>query len=703
MKFLKATLLAGGAMLAAGTASAQQPVKDPDPFVWAKGGLNIADIDKTVRPGDDFNAYVNGKWEKSFEIPPQFPAYGVGYDLYLGAERQVKQIIDEAIAAKAPVGSLQQKVADTYTAYNDVAGINARGLAPAKPWLDRIQGVSSYAELATLFGQPGIPAPFGSGVSIDPGAPTRNTVFVGTGGMGLPDRDNYLVDNDRNKEMRAKYIDYLTFLLGKAGYANPKASAQAVYDLEYRFAQLAWDRALSRNPTLTTNRMDYAGVMAMSNGFPLDNYLKAAGYLPTDTFNVVRVPPTADELAKAGLTKEQAAKLGDGFPGMMKMIPTVPLDTWKAWMTTQFLNNAAAVLPSDIDDANFAFFGQYLQGRKTQRDRWQRSVATTNALLGEAIGKIYVDRHFPPANKAAMEELVGNLRKAMALNIAELPWMTPATKAKAKAKLDAFGVKIGYPSKFKTYDGVTIAADNPLANAIALGEWQRREALDELRKPVDKEKWLMTPQTVNAYYMPPANEIVFPAAYLQSPNFSLSADAAVNYGAIGATIGHEIGHGFDDQGSRYDGTGALNNWWTDEDRATFDKLGARLVEQYGKVCPIDDGKTCINGKLTLGENIGDIGGISIAYRAYKLSLNGKKAPVINGLTGDQRFFLSYAQHWRDKSRPDALRQQMQTDPHSPDFARVNEVVRNVDAWYKAFNVKPTDKLYLPPEQRVRIW
>jgi len=323
--------------------------------------------------------------------------------------------------------------------------------------------------------------------------------------------------------------------------------------------------------------------------------------------------------------------------------------------------------------------------------------------MGAAVGKIYVQRSFSPEAKAQMENLVSNLRKAMDLNLAELKWMTSATRVKARAKLDAFRVKIGYPNKFKTYDGMEIRADDPLGNSIAAAEWQNKKDLEDLRKPVDRDKWELNPQEVNAYYNSTGNEIVFPAAYLQAPNFSLTADPAINYGAIGATIGHEIGHGFDDKGSRYDGTGMLNNWWTDEDRSTFEKMGKALVAQYSKVCPIDGGKTCINGQLTLGENLGDVGGISMAYRAYKLSLGGKEAPVINGLTGDQRFFISYAQHQRGVDRDDALRQQIQTDPHSPDFARVNEVVRNFDPWYKAFNVKPGDKMYLPPDQRVLVW
>lgn len=687
----------------AAAASAQTPVKDPDPFVWDKAGFNVGDINNAVKPGDDFDAYVNGKWQKAFVIPPQFAGYGVGHDLYLSAERDVRKIIEEAAATNAAPGSIDRKVADIYTAYNDTAGIEARGLAPAKPYLDAIAAAKDMNELANLFGKVGYPSPIETFIDADRGDPMRNTVYVALGGMGLPDRDNYLVDNARNREMKAKYVAYLAGMLAKVNYPDPAGYAAKIYDLEHKFAEAAWDRAVAREPIITTNRTDYAGVQALTKGFPMDRYLAASGVVPTDTFLALQVPPTADEIARAKLTPAALAKLGGGIPALGSIAASTPIDVWKAWTTAQFLTANASVLPKAFDDARFAFFGTFLQGRTSQRDRSQRAIANANNLIGEGIGKIYVQRRFSPEAKAAMEELVGNLRKAMELNLAELKWMTPATRVKAKAKLDAFRVKIGYPEEFKTYEGMDVRPDDPLGNTMAAAEWQHRKDLEDLRKPVDRAKWEMNPQEVNAYYSATGNEIVFPAAYLQSPNFSLSADPAINYGAIGATIGHEIGHGFDDKGSRYDGTGTLNNWWTDQDRATFEKMGKRLVEQYSKVCPIDDGKTCINGQLTLGENLGDLGGISMAYRAYKLSLNGKEAPVINGLTGDQRFFISYAQHQRGVDRDDALRQQIQTDPHSPNSARVNEIVRNFTPWYEAFNVKPGDKLYMAPEDRVLIW
>jgi putative endopeptidase len=708
MQVRKIILLAGAAAVmsfapAAGSAQTGAAASEPKPMVFPRWGFNKADLDRSVKPGDDFFAFVNGKWFARETIPPQYPYSGVALNLRLGAERDVRAIVEEMAAGQYPAGSLEQRIGDAYRAFLDVDAINAAGLAPAKPYLDRIAAANSRTDLAHIFAQPGMPSPIGAFVSIDRQNPEMNAVYASAGGLGLPDRDYYLVDSPRNLEIRAKYKDYVAFLLGKAGYADPKAAAERVYNLERQFAELGWDRALARNPELTTNRVSRTELEQMAGGFPVGTMLSDLQLGSTPSFIVAQVPPTADEVSKLGLTPEQLKKLGGGVPAMLKLLNTAPMDDLKAWTAVRFLSSQAAVLPSDIDDANFAFYGKFLTGRTQQRERWQRGLDFVQGAMGEAIGKIYVARHFPPSSKKKMEELVGNLRLALASNLKDLAWMTPATRIAAKKKLDAFGVKIGYPVKFETYDGLVVTPGQALANSVAAADWEWKDQLDDLSKPVDKTKWLMTPQTVNAYYMPPANEIVFPAAYLQPPYFNPTADAAVNYGAGGATIGHEIGHGFDDQGSRFDGTGALRNWWTDADRKTFDALGAKLAAQYDKVCPYDDGKTCHNGKLTLGENIGDLGGISMAYQAYKLSLKGKPAPVIDGLTGDQRFFLSYAQAWRWKYRDAFARQLLQTDPHSLAEARVNAVVRNFDPWYKAFNVKPGDKLYLAPKDRVRIW
>src|SRR5688572_1358883 len=554
---LAALAVPGAAIAQAGSAapSAAADMDDPPPMKFPAVGFAASDLDRSVNPGDDFDAFVNGKWKAATEIPAKYPYYGVTTNLRIGSERAVRDIIDELAARQNAPGSLEQRVADLYRAYLDVDAINRAGLAPAKPYLDRIAAMRSHADLADLFAIVGFPSPFGEFMSIDRGDPNRNILYVGIGGLGLPDRDNYLVDNERNREMRGKYVDYLAFLLGKAGHSDPKGGAATIYELEKKMAAVLWDRAVARNPQLTTNRIAHSELLAMAGNFPLKRYLDARGILPSDRFNVLHVPPTAEEIAALELKPDQLAKLGGGYPAMMKLITDTPIATWKTWMTAKLLSGGADLLPSDIDDANFAFYGKFLQGREKQRDRWQRAVGAVEGGLGEAVGKIYVERHFPPESKAAMEELVGNLRLAMAENLKNLEWMTPATRAAAKAKLDALRVKIGYPVKFETYDGLAVSPTDPIGNRLAAARWQWRDQLDELRKPVDREKWLMTPQTVNAYYMPTANDMAYPAGYLQPPNFNAKADPAVNYGAIGATIGHEIGHGFDDNGSRYDGTG----------------------------------------------------------------------------------------------------------------------------------------------------
>jgi len=666
-------------------------------------GFNPADLDPAVKPGDDFFAYVNGKWDRAEVIPPQYPFSGSALGVILGAEQAVKAIVADLAATQQTPGTTGQRIADSYRAFLDTAAINAAGLAPAQPYLDRIRAAKTRADLAALFAAPGFPSPIPFQVSIDPDSPTANAVFTGIGGLGLPDRDYYLVDSERNRELQTKYRAYLAFLLGKGGYADPAAMAAKVYDFERKIAVADWDRAVSRNPLLTTNRVTRTDLVALGGAFPVAPLLEGSGLGQVDSVIVTEIPPSAEKIAKLGLTPDDLAKLGGGYPAFLKLLGEEDIGTMQAWAVAHFLSDNASVLPSDIDAARFDFYGKTLQGKERDRQRWQRALSSVQSQMGEAIGQVYVERNFPPSSKTAMIKLVSNMRAALAANLKDLAWMTPATREAAQAKLDQFTVKIGYPDKFKSYDGMNIKPGQPLANAIEAGRWQWQDMLAELKQPVDKTKWLMTPQTVNAYYMPPANEIVFPAAFLQPPFFNPKADDAVNYGAVGATIGHEIGHGFDDAGSRYDGTGALKDWWTPADRKTFDALGAKLAAQYDAQCPFDEGKTCHNGKLTLGENIGDLGGLSMAYQAYQLSLGGKPAPVLGGLTGDQRFFLSYAQAWRWKYREAYARQMLKTDPHSLAMARVNAVVRNFDPWYKAFEVKPGDKLYLAPKDRVRIW
>jgi putative endopeptidase len=528
-------------------------------------------------------------------------------------------------------------------------------------------------------------------------------VSVGFNGMGLPDRDYYLVDSERNEEIRARYKDFLAFMLGQAGYEDPAAMAEQVYEFERRTAELEWDRTALRNSDITYNKLSREELLALAPSFPMQRLLQEAQFADQQQFLVPQIPPSASEAEQFGLTEENLAGIGGGTPAFMQMLQETPLETLKAFMAVRFLSANAAVLPQAIDDTNFAFYGTFLSGQPEQRPRWKRAIASTETLLGEQLGALYVERYFPPESKAAMDDLVANLRKAMAASIEENVWMTPATKAQAVAKLESFNPKIGYPEEFEVYEGLEIKPDDPLGNRIRAIAWQIEDARSKLGGPVDRTEWGMLPQTVNAYYNPVFNEIVFPAGILQQPFFAAENDPAVNYGGIGAVIGHEMGHGFDDQGSKYSATGALENWWEEADRAKFDALTDKLDKQYSTYCPYDDGQTCVNGRFTLGENIGDVGGLSLAYRAYRMSLGGEEAPVIDELTGDQRFFLAWAQVWRSMQREESGRQRLLTDPHSPEEFRVNGAVRNQDAWYTAFNVTPDDDLYLPPEERVHIW
>lgn len=668
-------------------------------------GFDPASIDRSVDPGDDFFAYANKKWLEANPLPPEFSRFGSFNLLAEKSTADVKALVDELVAKDpAALTADEKRIVDAYRAYFDTAAINAAGLAPAKPYLDKIKGADTLAALVALWGAPGYPSPIGGFINVDAKEPTRYSVYMGAGGLGLPDRDSYLKTTPKDLEIQAKYRDYLAFLLGQAGYSNPADMAKKVYAFEDQIARtVAWDRATRRNRDLTYNALTPAELAALDPAFPMAALLKAQGVDSTDRYIVGDLPPTDARAAELGLDADTRAKIGGGTPAMLKLLRATPVEVLEAWTAKSFLNGHAAVLPSAIDQANFAFYGTVLNGTPEQRARWKRAISETEGLLGERVGAAYVERHFPPANKAAMDKLIVNLRKAMALSIQENDWMSAATKKEALAKLESFDPKIGYRDNLETYEGLAIDGKAPLANRMAAQRWQWQDDLAKLGGPIDRTEWGMLPQTVNAYYNSTKNEIVFPAGILQQPFFGLTADPAVNYGGIGAVIGHEMGHGFDDQGSKSDGTGMLRNWWTEADRAAFDERGDRLVEQYNKFCPLDDGKTCVNGRLSLGENIGDVGGLNLAYRAYKLSLGGKEDKVIDGLTGDQRFFLAWAQIWRAQTRDAAMRQRLITGPHSPEEYRVNGVVRQMEPWYKAFNVTPDDALYLPPEERVVIW
>ncbi len=700
--------LALAAALASASATASETASGKPVGEWGSFGVQTQYIDAATRPGDDFDRHVNGKWSDTVDLPADKSRIGAFSQLGDLSEERLRIILDGLTQRKWPAESPEARLSAAYSAFINTPAIEAGGLAPAKPYLDRIAAAKSRDDLIALFAAPGFASPLGAGVDADEKDSSRYALYLGQAGLGLPDRDYYLLDTPRYGEIRGKYLDYLTFLLTRAGQAEPRSAAQAVLALETDLARATWDRALSRNRDLTYNKLTLAELDALAPGGAIHSLMDKSGAGGADYVIVAQVPPSEAERAAAKLAPEQLAKLGGGVPATARLIDAAPLASWQAWLVTHFLSDHAAVLPADIDAAQFAFYGTVLSGQPQQRPRWKRGIGAVEGQIGELLGQIYARRYFPPANRTAMARLVANLRRAMAGNLADLTWMGPETRREAEAKLAAFNPKIGAPASFKRYEGLVISASDPLANRIAANQWALEFQIARLGKPVDRSEWFMLPQTVNAYYNPTFNEVVFPAAILQPPFFNLTADPAVNYGAIGAVIGHEMGHGFDDQGAKSDGAGNLRDWWTPADKANFEALTGKLEGQFSAFCPFSDapgagGKACVSGALTLGENIGDLGGLSLAYRAYRMSLGGKQAPVIGGVTGDQRFFMAWAQVWRAKSREAVARQLLVTDPHSPPKYRINGVVRNFDEWYRAFDVRPGDELYLPPEQRVRIW
>jgi putative endopeptidase len=667
----------GGSSSSSGAAPAAPAVTKP---VFGTFGVDLTTRKASVKPGDDFFASVNGAWLDSFPIPADKASYGVAEKLDDEARANVRAIIEDAAKAKAAAGTIEQKIGDFYASFMDTARIESAGINALKPELDRITAARTPSDLSRLFGEPGFQSPIGVYIGPDDKNPDAYMVNLIQSGLGLPDRDYYLQDDPKLKEIRTAYEAHIGRMLRLAGSDDADGKAARIMALETRIAKAHWAAERTRDAIANYNPKSRAAVVAFAPGLDWQAMFDAMEVGTWDLFNVNT--PTA--------VKDVAA-----------LVRSQPLDDWKAYLTYHHIHNHAPYLPKAIDDENFAFFGKTLAGRETQRERWQRGVDIVNGGLGEAIGQVYVKKHFPPEAKAKIDALVENMRAAYKANIETLTWMGPDTRAKALAKLAALRPKIGYPDKWKDYSSMTIVPGDLLANVRASSLWAWRFDVAKLGKPVDKDEWLMTPQIVNAYYYPATNEITFPAAILQAPFFDPNADDAVNYGAIGAVIGHEIGHAFDDQGRLYDATGALNDWWTKADDAAFTARSKGLVAQYGAFEVLPGLK--VNGQLTLGENIGDIGGLGVAYQAYKRSLGGREAPVIEGITGDQRFFLAFAQSWRGKLRDEALRAQILSNPHAPALNRVNGSVRNVDAWYTAFDVRPGDTLYLAPEQRVKIW
>ncbi|MEL8055158.1 MAG: M13 family metallopeptidase [Pseudomonadota bacterium] len=679
---------------------------------WGEFGIDLGAMDTRFEAGNDFFCFVNGAWYANFDMPDDKTRYGSFTLLRDKSEARVRTIIEELAAEQPDPSTLEGKVAAHYNAFLDTDTIEAAGLTPAQPYLDRIQAMTSREDLADIFAAGGFASPIGGWVDIDAKNTDAYIFNVTQSGLGLPDRDMYLNDEGKNPEIRAGYLEYLTLLLGEAGSDDPAEAAQRVLALETEIAKAHWDRTVGRNRNLTYNKLTRDELIALGGGFPVETMLAGLMLEDQSEFVVRQVQPDEAEIAELGLTEEQVEKIsGGGIAGIMQVMNTAELDDWKAYLSAHFLSDHASVLPAKIDEATFEFYAKQLSGQEEQRPRWKRAVSAVEGSLGEAVGKVYAARYFPTENKAAMDELVANLRLAMADNLNEITWMGTETKEQARDKLSKFTPKIGYTEKFETYDGLSLG-DSAFENVRAASDWAYEDMIAQLGQPIDKTEWFMLPQTVNAYYSPTRNEIVFPAAILQPPFFNIDADPAINYGAIGGVIGHEIGHGFDDQGSKSDGDGVLRNWWTDEDKINFEARTDALVGQYNAFCPLDNGETCVNGRLGLGENSGDLGGLSMAYKAYRMSLDtdgdgvvseDEEPPVLGGFTGDQRFFMAWAQQWRNMYREDALRQQLIRGPHSPPYYRVNGIVRNFDEWYEAFDVGPDHELYLPPEERIRIW
>jgi putative endopeptidase len=648
-----------------------------------RSGIGADGMDVSVRPGDDFFEYVNGTWVEATEIPADKARYGTFDILRDESQENVKAIIEESATGDFAKGTDEQKVGDLYRSFMDMDTRDARGIAPLQPELDRIDAISNYDDLAVYFAsvmKRNLDAPFAIGQVADFKNPKQYMIYAAQSGLGMPDREYYFKADEASVELRAKYVEHIEKMFGLAGFDAGAAAAEIIMALETRLAEQNMKKEDARNWSENYNKVALQDLPGLMPNFNWDGYLAAADLQDLDAI----VFFTTDYV-----------KALDGI------ITDTDIDTWKTYLYWSALNRTASRLTSALDQQDFEFYGKALSGTEEQRALWRRAVNSVNGMVGEVVGKVYVKEHFPPEAKERMLTLVGNLVNAYEKSIKELDWMSEETKAEALDKLSKFTPKIGYPDEWRDYSALDIEANDYYGNVerASLAEYQR--FMDRQGGPVDRTEWAMTPQTVNAYYMPPLNEIVFPAAILQPPFFDLEADDAVNYGAIGAVIGHEIGHGFDDTGSTFDGDGVMRNWWTDEDRAAFDARTGVLVEQYNGYQPFDD--LSVNGEFTLGENIGDLGGISIGLLAYRMSLKGEESPVIDGFTGVQRVFLGFGQVWRGKSRDEALRLQIETNPHSPSRYRANGSVRNVPEFYEAFNVTEEDALYLAPEERVKIW
>ncbi|MBE1526625.1 putative endopeptidase [Sphingopyxis sp. OAS728] len=677
---LMATAALGALMLAAAPATAKEKAATaPATEAAAKPeigdfGFDLSGMDKSVQPGDDFYAYANGTWAKNTQIPADKSNYGMFTALNDLSQTRTREILD---AAKGDPNSM---IGRAYASYLDSATVEAKGLAPIQPWLNKIRAVEKpgLAALLAEADRNGVQHFFGGYVGQDDKNPDVYTYIIFQGGIGMPDRDFYLKENERNTALQAAYLKHLENVLTLAGEANAPARAKAIYDFEKQVATVHWDKNDSSDATKAYNKMTIAELAKAAPGFDWSTFIRGLG-VKENTLIVSQ--PSA-------------------FTGEAKLIADAPIAVIRDQLLVRSLDSFAGVLPDAVAKEAFSFYSTALSGTPQMEERWKRGVDFTTGSLGDAVGKDYVAKYFPPETKAAMDTLVKNVLASMGSRIDGLTWMQPATKVKAREKLANFTTKIGYPDQWKDYSKLEIRADDLFGNSLRSNQFAHDDNIGHLGGPIRRWEWFMTPMTINAYANFGMNEIVFPAAILQPPFFDPHADAAVNYGGIGAVIGHEVSHHFDDQGAKYDETGKLADWWTPADVAAFEAAGKALIAQYDAYEVLPGEK--LDGTFTLGENIGDLAGLTVAYDAYKKSLGGKEAPVIDGLTGDQRFFLGWAQVWRRNYREQNLSQRITTDPHSPSIQRT-WVSRNLDPWYKAYQIKQGQKLYLEPKDRVRIW
>ena len=651
-----------------------------------RSGLDLNHIDPSVRPQDDLFRFMNGKWLKESVIPDDRASDGAFYWLYEQAEKQVKQIILDQAASNAAGGTNAQKIGDLYNSFMDEEKIEQLGITPIAKDLAAAASFKTTDEFFQILGElesQGLSGLFYSYVSTDNKDSSKNIVYLGQSGLSLPDEAYYR--EGEYQEVRDAFLLHVEKIFELANLPDGKAAAKQVLELETQIAACHWDQVKDRDAEATYNKKSFTELTSLAPAFNWKLWITASN-------------------TPAHVLEQVVVRQPSYFEGLSKLIESFDLERWRSWLTWHIISGASPYLNKALVDENFNFYGTTLSGIPKLKERWKRGVGLVEGALGEAVGQIYVDRHFGKQAKERMVGLVANLIEAYRVDINALTWMSDETKEKAFIKLDKFTPKIGYPDKWRDYSKLIINPGDLIGNLAQISKYSQDYEYAKIGKPVDKSEWYMTPQTVNAYYNPGMNEIVFPAAILQPPFFDVLADDdAANYGGIGAVIGHEIGHGFDDQGSKYDGDGNLVNWWSDKDRAEFEKRTKKLIEQYDQLSPSAAPEVKVNGALTIGENIGDLGGLTIAYKAYEISLSGKQPPEIDGYTGAQRFFMGWAQSWRGKYRPEEVKRRIATDPHSPDEFRCNQIVTNLSEFYDAFAVKQSDKHFMPEGERVRIW